>query len=323
MFCSLIIPTIGRDTLARAVDSVLSQDLESDLFEVIVVNDAGHPLVAADWQHSPQARIVSTNRRERSVARNVGAAVARGTYLGFLDDDDWLLPGALREFWHLAQQAPQADWLYGGIRVVGHDGAVLGESNFGFDGSGGAQILGGAWVPLQASLVRASALFGVGGFSPFLIGTEDLDLCRRVALRGTLANLPVAVACLSRGRDWTTTTNYLAAPEQVRRSRDAVVAEPGALHHILASVRSGPQPAYWHGRVFRVYLTLVIMHLRHRRMFATISRAGLAFASLAAARTHLFSGGFWTAVRAEHTPNSLHHIMAAYEHNRRIERYSA
>jgi hypothetical protein len=317
VFCSIIIPTIGRDTLPRAVNSVLGQDLNGGQYEVIVVNDSGRPLSEADWQLSPQVVVVTTNRRERSVARNVGAAIAQGTYLGFLDDDDWLLPGALRQFWQLAERAPQADWLYGGIRVVDHDGATLGESNSGLNGNCGAQILGGAWAPIQSSLIRASALFGAGGFNLFWIGTEDLDLCRRITLRGAIANTPAVVACLSRGRDWKTSTNYLAAPEQVRRSRDAVVAEPGAFRHILASVRSGAQPEYWHGRVFRVYITLFLMHLRHKRVFEAASRVGLAGASLAAAWKSLFSSSFWSAVRAEHTPNTLHHIMAAYVRNDR------
>ena len=101
MFCSTVIPTIGRSTLSRAVCSVLQQSFTADEFEVIVVNDSGSPLPDADWQHSDHVRVLHTNRRERSVARNTGAAIAEGRYLHFLDDDDWLLPGALKTFWDL------------------------------------------------------------------------------------------------------------------------------------------------------------------------------------------------------------------------------
>jgi glycosyltransferase involved in cell wall biosynthesis len=118
MFCSIIIPTIGRDTLARAVASVLNQTLTADSFEVIIVNDSGRPLPPAAWQQHEQVRVLTTNRHERSVARNAGAAIAKGRYLGFLDDDDWLLPDALSHFWELAQQKPTAVWLYGGIQIV-------------------------------------------------------------------------------------------------------------------------------------------------------------------------------------------------------------
>jgi glycosyltransferase involved in cell wall biosynthesis len=85
MFCSTVIPTIGRPTLSRAVCSLLDQAFTADDFEVIVVNDSGRPLPEMDWQHSAQVRVIDTNRRERSVARNTGAAIAGGRYLHFLD----------------------------------------------------------------------------------------------------------------------------------------------------------------------------------------------------------------------------------------------
>ncbi len=90
MFCSTIIPTVGRDSLARAVNSVLDQDFAREDFEVIVVNDTGEPLPDADWQHSDRVTLVTNYRHERSVARNTGAAMAAGRYLHFLDDDDWM-----------------------------------------------------------------------------------------------------------------------------------------------------------------------------------------------------------------------------------------
>ena len=108
MFCSVIIPTIGRQTVTRAIYSVLEQEFTADNFEVIVVNDSGQILPDAPWQHFEQVRLINTNRRERSVARNAGAAIAKGKYLCFLDDDDWLLPRALEQFWALACQAKDA-----------------------------------------------------------------------------------------------------------------------------------------------------------------------------------------------------------------------
>src|SRR5688500_6331503 len=118
MFCSVVIPSIGRETLSRAVHSVLEQTFTTDNFEVIVVNDSGRLLLEAEWQDSERVRVINTNRRERSVARNTGAAVAKGKYLCFLDDDDWLLPNALEHFEIMARQASDTVWVYGGIKVV-------------------------------------------------------------------------------------------------------------------------------------------------------------------------------------------------------------
>jgi cellulose synthase/poly-beta-1,6-N-acetylglucosamine synthase-like glycosyltransferase len=78
MFCSVIIPTIGRTTLDRAILSVLNQDFSQDEFEVIVVNDSGNPLPDPKWQGSQNITMLNTNQRERSFARNSGAAYSKG-----------------------------------------------------------------------------------------------------------------------------------------------------------------------------------------------------------------------------------------------------
>ncbi len=65
MFLSSVIATIGRPTLARSVESILSQEIAPPDFEVIVVNDSGRSLNPADWQRSDQVTILHTPRRER------------------------------------------------------------------------------------------------------------------------------------------------------------------------------------------------------------------------------------------------------------------
>jgi glycosyltransferase involved in cell wall biosynthesis len=312
-FCSVIIPTIGRATLSRAIRSVLSQPLEPDYLEVIIVNDSGAPLPECDWQTDPRVRTVTTNRRERSVARNAGAALAKGQYLWFLDDDDWLLPDGLAQLKVLADQRDHPVWLYGGIRVVSDDSPDLGEANSGLHGNAFAQVMGGAWVPLQASIIRADAFFKVGGFDPFICGTEDLDLCRRVALHGDFASTPSTVACLFRGPNWQTTTDYERAADDTRRSRDRVLAEPGAFKRLRYSAKASPDSTYWLGRLARVYWSTVGLNLRQRRLFAAASRAIDGMSLVAAAGPRALSGRYWQGAVAHHVPGTLHFIVQAYE----------
>lgn len=310
MFCSVIIPTIGRATLVKAVESVLDQEIQPGSFEVIVVNDSGNPLPIAEWQQSPQVQIIQNYRRERSFARNSGAAVAQGQYLYFLDDDDWLLPDGLATFWKLAQTAPKAAWLHGGIQVVDENGRLLGETNSGVNGHCLAQIMGGAWVPIQSSIIRTTDFFAVGGYSPFVRGTEDQDLCRRIAAIGTFANTPTAVACLFRGANWQTSTDYGRAAEDTRLSRDAVVNQPGIFRKMMNSAGGH---SYWHGRIVHVYLGLSLWHIRHRRLFSAISRALYGAAALLLSTRHLVNPHFWQGVRDHHVPGSLHFIQLDWE----------
>lgn len=309
MFCSVVIPTIGRSTLSRAVNSVLEQTFTVDDLEVIIVNDSGQPLPEANWQKSERVRTITTNRRERSVARNAGAAIAKGKYLCFLDDDDWLLPDAIQHFWTLASQANDAVWLYGSIRVVDEAGKCLAEVNSGLNGNCLAQIMGGAWTPIQASFIQTKMFFALGGYNPAICGTEDLDLCRRIALHGNFANTPAPVACLLRGQTWNTSTDYLRAPEDTLRSREDVLSEPGTFGRLFISADSG----YWYGRIFRVYLSTARFNLRHRRLFTAMSRGIFGVVWFILAGKYILSPSFWEGVRAHHAPNTLHFIIEALE----------
>ena len=309
VFFSYIIPTIGRPSLEIAAQSVLSQQLSQADFEVVIVNDSGRPLPKADWHDFPSVKLINTNKSERSFARNSGAAIARGKYLAFLDDDDWILPGALENFWHLANQHPNAAWLYGGIRIVDEQNRVLAEINSGLNGNCFAQIMGGAWAPIQASMVRARAFFDVGGFSPFICGTEDEDLCRRIAYYGDLANTPETVACLYRGQSWTTSTNYLRAPEDTKFSRDLILSEPGALNRLLQSVDS----SYWFGRILKIYLSTIPWNIKKKRFFKVLSRLFYTLAAFGMSLKHVFSTDDWQGVRADHVPQTLHFVIKEYD----------
>ena len=309
IFFSCIIPTIGRISLKDAVQSVLSQQFSMADFEIIVVNDTGKPLPKASWQDLPNVRILTTNKSERSFARNSGAAVSKGKYLAFLDDDDWILPGALESFWQLATRHPDAAWLYGGIRIVDEQGRVLAEINSGLNGNRFAQIMGGAWAPLQSSLIRARTFFDVGGFNPLICGTEDEDLCRRITYYGEIANTPETVACLFRGQAWSTSTNYQRAPQDTKYSRDLILAKPGVLKRLLASADS----SYWSGRILKIYLSTVAWNLKRKRFFMALSRLLYALVAFVLSVKYAFSSEYWQAVKADHVPQSLHFVIKEYE----------
>ncbi|HSV86061.1 MAG TPA: glycosyltransferase family A protein [Levilinea sp.] len=290
IFCSTIIPTIGRATLARAVESVLAQVLSAAEFEIIVINDSGTPLTVAAWQASARVQIIETNRRERSVARNTGAVAARGKYLHFLDDDDWLAAGALERFYQLSQSTT-AVWMYGITQLVDRQNQPLIQLRHGLSGNCFVQAMAGEWIPLQASLVERNAFLRAGGFNPLISGPEDIDLLRRMLLEAGLAETPQLVAYVAIG-DAGSTTDYRRHTAGSRWSREAIIDAAGAFQRMRQSACS----PFWQGRMLRLYLTSTTWNLQRRRFFSAASRCLFALRSALSAGTALFSPDYWKAV---------------------------
>jgi glycosyltransferase involved in cell wall biosynthesis len=299
MFCSTIVPTIGRPTLARAVESVLDQGFSADAYEVIVVNDSGQPLSDAAWRRADHVRVIETHRRERSVARNAGAAIACGSYLHFLDDDDWMLPGALESMWQLAQASP-ADWLYGASKIVDRHANPRHELRHAIAGNAFVHVMAGEWIPLQASFIKTQAFFAAGGFVPLLAGPEDIDLCRRVALRGPLAGTPAVVACIAMGRQ-DSSTDYDRHDEYSRWAREQILNAAG----VFARFQESATDSFWHGRVVRAYLTSAVWNAQHGRGFTAASRALFGMAAIALSGRHVRAREFWRAVAQKYTSDAF------------------
>lgn len=94
---SVIIPTRNRaEKLARCLDSVYKSDYPR--LEVIVVDDASdRPAFDALSGRFPGVRFIRNDQRKLlSYSRNLGAALANGAYLFFLDDDNVVAPDAIR-----------------------------------------------------------------------------------------------------------------------------------------------------------------------------------------------------------------------------------
>ena len=293
MFSSTVIPTIGRSTLARAVESVLSQDLPDADFEVIVVNDSGAPLPPADWQDSPRVQVIDTNRHERCVARNTGAAVATGDYLHFLDDDDWLLPGALQSLRRLSQENPDAIWLYGGSQLVDRQGEPLIQLHHQLPTDCFAQVMAGEWIPLQSSLIEADAFFAQAGFDYRIPGSEDIDLARRFAFLGSFAETTATIAAIGMG-ELESTTNWGVASEQTRGARERVLDKTGVFSQLRASASaSRNHRSFWYGRIARIYMTSVLWNVRHRQPLSALSRALVSSGCLVLSGGHPLSREYW------------------------------
>lgn len=293
MFCSIIIPTVGRPSLANSVESVIKQDFIHDDYEIIVVNDSGQPLPPANWQASNKVQIICTQQRERCFARNSGAACAKGAYFCFLDDDDWLLPNALTNFWKLINANPEAKWVYGGVEFVDNANKHLGFLNQRKTGNCFIEVMTETWIPIQASLIEAQTFFNVGGFDHEYVGTEDLNLLRHISLMHNLVHTSENIACMQRGCARKSETEYSVGWYYIAKGRDTLLAHENALPRLL---NSAGKSAYLHGLVLRNYKQATLFNLRRHHWLTAMSRFSTGIKSWMKSLKYMFTKDYWQAV---------------------------
>lgn len=285
MLCTTIIPTVGRDTLQQTVQSALAQNLPLDMHEIVVVNNSGAPLPPAEWQSNPQVRTVNINRVPVCMSHNMGAAAARGEWIKFLHDDDYLLPGGLSALLAVAKRT-QADWVYGGVQIIDWDEKpvdrwlpeVRGNILYIFaDGEHG--------IHLSQSVIRRSAFMAIAGCNhadPIV----DHDLLCRISLRSDVdcANAVVAAVRVDRSRS---TGVWEIFGKSSRTLRELVLNSEQA----FARISAGPRQSelvntgvgtihYAYGKASRPYAKSMVVNLR-RGELSTALRRGAALARLA------------------------------------------
>lgn len=97
---SIVIPTHKRPRLvARAIASALDTYKNADIEILVIPNgqDDTWQAVADQYAHDPRVQWHYLPVGNACAARNHGLAQAKGTYLRFLDDDDYLLPAAAEQ----------------------------------------------------------------------------------------------------------------------------------------------------------------------------------------------------------------------------------
>lgn len=111
---SVIVPVFNQITwLPGCLRSILDQPWGD--FELLVVDDGstdGSPdVVQAMARQDGRVRLLQQANAGAGAARNRGLQEACGTYLHFMDADDWLEPDAYAQWQQAARRYPQADVL--------------------------------------------------------------------------------------------------------------------------------------------------------------------------------------------------------------------
>lgn len=125
---SVYIPTYNASKyIERAVDSVLEQDF-LDL-EVCLANDGSydHTLDLLERRYGDEKRVrwLANPNGGIGFASNTAIAMARGLYIGQLDSDDCLKPGAVRRLAEYLDTNPSVVCAYGSCERIDADGNYL------------------------------------------------------------------------------------------------------------------------------------------------------------------------------------------------------
>lgn len=114
-YISIIVPAYNAEkSLKKSIESIVEQEYKS--YEIIIVNDGSKDGTKEVCQELvdlyPTIKIIDSENRGVSSARNLGLEVANGDWIGFLDSDDCMLPRSLEV---LADQTRQTDikWIIG------------------------------------------------------------------------------------------------------------------------------------------------------------------------------------------------------------------
>lgn len=127
---SIIVPVYNaQESLRRCVDSILRQTYTE--FELILVDDGSQDNSGAICDEYAMAdkrvRVIHKENGGVSAARNQALEQTRGTYIQFLDSDDWITPDATRLLVRSAQEHDCDLVISDFYRVVGERVSVKGD----------------------------------------------------------------------------------------------------------------------------------------------------------------------------------------------------
>ena len=178
-FISVIIPTHNRSArLVKAIASVRSQvDVK---LEIIVVDDASSDdtsqIIRLLCQEEPRLRYICNEQSlGGGYSRNVGARLARGEFIAFLDDDDKFISGKLVKQITALRANPSSPAVSCSFEIFleGRRSSVIKiQAPKNRQQLLCSNILGGASV----CMVRTQCFHAVGGFNPSLPSCQDWDL---------------------------------------------------------------------------------------------------------------------------------------------------
>jgi len=214
---SIIIPCHNAEAyVGDAIRSALSQVY--DPCEVVVIDDGSTDGTLDVVRSFGEAiRWHSGPNRGGGAARNLGVRMAEGNWIQFLDADDVLYPGKVRQQ-VAAARSSRADMVFCDYRVVNEPGGPnVGPRLESFDGGDPVPFVLHRQIQTSAPLHPRAAFLEVGGFDESLPCAQEFDLHLRLACEGiTFEHLPEELHEV-RLRDRSVSSDYARVLDQFER----------------------------------------------------------------------------------------------------------
>lgn len=188
---SIIVPTYNRRrSLEMVLDSLLGMEYPRDLYEIIVVDDGSKDDTSKFLDEKRVAgniRVITIPNSGPAVARNRGAAEARGAILAFVDDDCTAPAGWLRVLNEIFFR--QVSDAVGGAVRNGVEGNIFADVYDEMQTFSAAALNerghGATFITTNNFACRADVFRDCGGFDErFHVGAEDREFVARLLADG-------------------------------------------------------------------------------------------------------------------------------------------
>jgi glycosyltransferase involved in cell wall biosynthesis len=168
------------------MSSVLAQDWPDVEYLVVDPGSTDHtPEIIRSFQQRYPGRIVHITERDSGPADGLNRAFEKssGDLFGYLNADDYYLPGCLRKAVEAARRNPTAAALYADGYQADDEGRIL-RRIISTSFSAKRFVYGGALVLQQSTFYRAGAYRSIGGFNIENRTSWDAELLLEMSLRG-------------------------------------------------------------------------------------------------------------------------------------------
>ena len=217
---SIVCRSIGRNELKQALASAESQTYPN--VEIVLVQASQKSLsdFAGAIEKVPVKLISSGKNLSRSDAANAGLEAAKGEFIMFLDDDDWIAEDHVQNLVAYLENHPEVQAAYSSTQKTSFDGTILKEV---FSQDFSHQLLmHDNYIPIHSMLFSSSLLAQNCRFDNRFDIFEDWDFWLQLSQHTDFAHVDNLTAFYREGGESETASTSAEATE--RFSEEGIIA---------------------------------------------------------------------------------------------------